>query len=312
MAVDRWVSTKAGNARVYAVDRSPTAKPLPDENFDMSFPHSHVSGIVVKDTLSSGSVRLLDFALGVVDQASAGIKDQPFDGFIGLGFRGASLNKTILDSLPTFFEFLMPTLKSPTFALDFQSQANNPKGPSMRFGEIDTGRFNGPLASTHIDRSTNRWTAKDITFSIRGERRDESSDMSFDTGGGNHIYAPMSVVTSYYSHIEDIRWSSNLSGFQCTIIIPCDSVLPDLEMHIGNGTARIRKEHMMGDPLTGSADPSWSAGSGKLCIPTLQAGGGPYPGKDCLGLHLVGAPFFQENFVVFNQAEPSISYAPYK
>lgn len=52
-------------------------------------------------------------------------------------------------------------------------------------------------------------------------------------------------------------------------------------------------------------------GYGNLCVPTLQPGGGPYPGRNCLGLLLVGAPFFHENYVVFNQAEPSMSYAPY-
>lgn len=90
---------------------------------------------------------------------------------------------------------------------------------------------------------------------------------------------------------------------------------------------------MKGEPLTGPANPAWNLGTyastiqpsigwstdtndrlvayGQLCVPTLQPGGGPYPGKKCLGLRLVGAPFFHENYVVFNQAEPSISYAPY-
>lgn len=49
---------------------------------------------MVEDTLglTNGSVLLADFALGVVYQESAGIIDQPFDGFIGFGFRGSSPN----------------------------------------------------------------------------------------------------------------------------------------------------------------------------------------------------------------------------
>ncbi|KAL8976242.1 MAG: hypothetical protein Q9205_007710, partial [Flavoplaca limonia] len=306
-----WVSTQASNSngRSYAVEKSSTARPLPDETFDISFPHASVSGIVVEDTLAlaSQSVVLKDFALGVVNQQSKGIIDQAFDGFIGLGFKGSSPKETILDETPTFLEALMPRLNSPIFALDFQSRANGAAGPKMVFGGMESTRIGGELANAPIDRSTNRWTAKDISFSIRGERMVESSDMSFDTAGGNHIYAPLSVVSAYYSQIPDLLWSSHLGGYNCTIVIPCATQLPDLEMHVGSGTARIRSDRMMGDRLTGPADPSWRT----LCIPTLQAGGGPYPGKDCLGLRLVGAPFFYENYVVFNQAEPSISYAPY-
>lgn len=75
----------------------------------------------------------------------------------------------------------MPDLQSPIFALDFSTKASDQKGPSMTFGGIDPTKFHGQLASTPIDRSTNRWTAKDITFSIRGEQLDESADMSFGT-----------------------------------------------------------------------------------------------------------------------------------
>lgn len=47
---------------------------------------------MVDDTivLGDGDVVLENFALGVVSQASAGIKDQAFDGFLGLGFRGSN------------------------------------------------------------------------------------------------------------------------------------------------------------------------------------------------------------------------------
>ena len=100
----RWVSTQAStsNGRSYAVERSSTARPLPDETFDISFPHASVTGIVVEDTvaLASQSVLLKDFALGVVNQQSQGIIDPAFDGFIGLGFRGSSPHSNDPTSTP--------------------------------------------------------------------------------------------------------------------------------------------------------------------------------------------------------------------
>ncbi|KAI4275587.1 MAG: hypothetical protein LQ337_003099 [Flavoplaca oasis] len=140
----------------------------------------------------------------------------------------------------------------------------------MVFGRTESTRFRGELATTPIDRSANRWTAKDISFSIRGERMVESSDMSFDTAGGNHIYAPLSVVLAYYSHIPDLLWSSHLGGYRCTIVIPCATQLPDLEMHVGSGTARIRSDRMMGDRLTLPADPSWNRGNIYILSPTFN------------------------------------------
>ena len=51
-------------------------------------------------------------------------------------------------------------------------------------------------------------------------------------------------------------------------------------------------------------------GQSDLCIPGLQPFG-PHPGKSCRNLGLIGAPFFYEHYVVFDQAEPAVSYAPY-
>lgn len=54
----------------------------------------------------------------------------------------------------------------------------------------------------------------------------------------------------------------------------------------------------------------YHAGYNSLCVPALQPFG-DYPGRSCLNVGFIGAPFFLENFAVFNQAEPSVSYAPY-
>lgn len=138
IAVVRWVSTQAGNSngRVYAVDKSPTAKPLPDEKFNINFPHASASGIVVEDTLalSSRSVVLKDFALGVVDQSS-GISEPTFDGFIGLGFRGSSPDS----KAPTHFEF---RIKLPSFFTFFSSLHVPEFRPSKLINFRGNPRFN--------------------------------------------------------------------------------------------------------------------------------------------------------------------------
>ncbi|KAL8958117.1 MAG: hypothetical protein Q9193_004765 [Seirophora villosa] len=300
----RWVSTpQTGKkqGRTYDIGESPTARPHENEHFTQEFPSSSVSGIVVDDTivLGDGDVVLENFALGVVFQSSAGIKDQAFDGFLGLGFRGSNPK----DTKPTFFESLLPTLEAPVFAFDLSSAATSSGRASIALGGIDATKFQPPLSRTPIDRSTNRWTANGIQFGIQGHLMEERANLVFDTGGDNYINAPFSVTDEYYRHVEGLRWGSQLGHANCAIVIPCASKLPDLQMHVGDGVATIRGDAMIGKPLT-------AMGSGILCLPTLQ----PFDpnGRDsCPRLGLIGAPFFHANYVVFNHAEPSVGFAPY-
>ena len=134
---------------------------------------------------------------------------------------------------------------------------------------------------------------------------------SIDTGGDTYINAPFSIIEEYYSQLETVFWGSQLGGFNCTIVIPCSSLLPDLQMGIGNSTAIISSAFMKGRPLSGPANPGWGRGKdldfsywygthfmiglSNLCIPGLQPFGS-HPGKSCRSLGLVGAPFFYENY----------------
>ncbi|KAI4260753.1 MAG: hypothetical protein LQ352_000145 [Teloschistes flavicans] len=261
-----WVTGSqavTGPGGSYNVSNSATAQLYINESFYEGFPQSSISGIVVEDTvtLADGGATVNNFAIGVVDHKSPGIANQPFDGFLGLGFPGGvGPNLSFLDSKPTFFELLMPALESPVLTLNFKDiKSDLTTGPYMEFGRVDPTKFIDNLSKTPITRSTNRWTAGNVTFSINGTQMNEQADLVFDTGGDNFINAPFAIINEYYSGVPDLRWGSQ-GTFNCTIIVPCDSHLPDLEMHIGNGTATIRGEYMNGRPLDGPVNPSWTQG----------------------------------------------------
>ena len=63
-----------------------------------------------------------------------------------------------------------------------------------------------------------------------------------DTGGERTISAPLSVVQEFYSQAEQ---SFTVDG---CLIVPCNATLPDLELHIGNGTAIIYSRDLVGNP----------------------------------------------------------------
>ncbi|KAL8728490.1 MAG: hypothetical protein Q9181_005333 [Wetmoreana brouardii] len=178
--------------RAYNISQSLKAMPHQNETFFQDFPQSSVSGIVVGDTVAfvNTSAVIENFDFGVVEYKSPGITNQPFDGFFGLGFSdhrevGTPLNAdsfkgSSLESKPTFFEALMPSLEAPVFSLDFRSSnLNITAGPYMEFGRIDHTKYTGQLAKTPIDRSSNRWTANNITFSIGDLLMDERANLVF-------------------------------------------------------------------------------------------------------------------------------------
>ena len=166
--------------------------------------------------------------------------------------------------------------------MDLRPPRNGSAGtPCMTFGDMNEVKRRRNSTQVTIDRSTGRWIANGVTFGFQNRLLNEpanllfgtshlvvpyftkSSDMGLtaDTGGDNYINAPFTVVKKYYSRLDTVYWGSQLGGFNCTIIIPCNSVLPDLQMHIGNGTAKIRGEFMKGRPLTGPANPAWGRGT---------------------------------------------------
>lgn len=170
-----------------------------------------------------------------------------------------------------------------------------------------------------------------------------------DTGADAIINAPFAVVEKYYQNIRSLpggyqqalRQGLDFAG-PCTLVAPCNLSLPDIDLHIGDGTARVHGNLMNGRRLGNNTHPVRQNGiltllihstsfhnidvnrpvsaltlvTGiDLCMPTLQ----PFSDGsdadedvfDCPTDALLGHPFFQSQYVVFNQAEPSVMYAPY-
>lgn len=76
----------------------------------------------------------------------------------------------------------MPALESPVLTLNFKDiKSDLTTGPYMEFGRVDPTKFIDNLSKTPITRSTNRWTAGNVTFSINGTQMNEQADLVFGT-----------------------------------------------------------------------------------------------------------------------------------
>lgn len=89
-----------------------------------------------------------------------------------------------------------------------------------------------------------------------------------DTGADETITAPFSVLQDYYDGIPGLPngLQSALSQApspdesSCTMVIPCDLILPDLDLYIGNGKATIPGRFLTGRKLGHKKSPTQSNG----------------------------------------------------
>lgn len=187
-----------------------------------------------------------------------------------------------LESQPPLFQMLMPELESPVFALDFQAQTTESRNaPTIELGRIDHTRYTGQLAKVIINSTTGHWATMNVTYSIRGQRMSEGADLIFgnqhlsylpqlavadmyfeDTGADAIINAPFSVVEQYYQNLSGLPGGYQQALNQgleyagpCTLVAPCNLAWPNIDLHLGDGIARIHGKFMSGRRLGNDTHP---------------------------------------------------------
>lgn len=109
-----------------------------------------------------------------------------------------------------------------------------------------------------------------------------------DTGTDGVLYLNASLVKIYYEQV------SGWAKYQSYYIVPCSATLPAFTMLVGNDTAVLEGSDLI-IPTANMTNNDML-----YCLSILQPGHG-----------IVGTPFFDKNYVVFNQSGPSISFAPF-
>jgi len=83
-----------------------------------------------------------------------------------------------------------------------------------------------------------------------------------DTGADAIINAPFSVVEQYYQNLSGLPGGYQQALNQgleyagpCTLIAPCNLAWPNIDLHLGDGTARIHGQFMGGRRLGNETNP---------------------------------------------------------
>lgn len=244
---------------------------------------SGAAGIVGTDTVKIGDATVTTQAVELATAVSSSfVSDADSDGLVGLGF--SNINSVQPTSQKTWFDNIMNDLEQPLFTADLSV-----KGASTyEFGTIDTSKYTGELSTVAIDSSNGYWEFQSNTYSIGGQtyKSTSSSPAIADTGTSLVLVDPH-VVAAYYAQISGAQNDDSVGGY----VYPCNADIPAFGMGIGDFMAMVP-----------SASVTFAEVDSSTCFGGIQSNGGS-------GLQIYGDVMFENNFVVFNGGNVSLSIA---
>lgn len=279
-----------GQHAAFDASKSTTFKEVMGSRFKVKYGDgSGASGTVGTDTVTIGGVRVENQVIELANNVSQSlVQDTNTDGLVGLAF--SQLN-TVSDGTKktpkkTFFENVMPTLELPVFTADLE-----PDGSGVyEFGKIDDSKFQGELSWIPVQSESGFWQFSSTKFAIGDNVFDNpvGSDAIADTGT-SLLLVDQEVAEAYYAQVESAELNQKAGGF----VYPCDAVLPDLSVAVGDSYMAT----IPGEQITFTTTDSTNT----TCFGGVQ-------GNQGAGRQVFGDTLFKAQFVVFNGGNQSLGF----
>ena len=247
-------SQERGSHKIYDPQQSHNHQSIAQSTFKVSYGDAtSLTGHVAADTVVIGGVTVAAQALALPTSFSSGVVDDPSDGIVGLGFQrmnsicssSPSTSNTNNDHKqdadcptgygpnprPTWFENARSALQKGLFSVNFK--AGTPGYYS--FGTIDEKAYNGDLHYIPINNAKGFWQFPSTTYRIGSAgplQHFDGADGIADSGTSLLMLAP-DVVEAYYADVKNAK--NEDSGYT----FPCGTVLPDLEIAMGDFMAKV-------------------------------------------------------------------------
>ncbi|KAI8942537.1 hypothetical protein NX059_000599 [Plenodomus lindquistii] len=279
-----------GTHAAFDASKSPTFKKAVGSQFKISYGDgSGAAGTVGTDTVTIGGVKVENQVVELATAVSRSfVEDTNTDGLVGLAFSQLNTVNDGTKKTPqkTFFDNVMPTLDEPVFTADL-----DPDGTGVyEFGKIDTTKFEGEMAWIPVKAETGFWQFPSTKFAV-GDQQFENpagSDAIADTGT-SLLLVDQQVAEAYYSQVQGAQLNQQVGGF----IYPCDAVLPDISVAIGDSyMAKIP-----GNQVTFAAVDQGNT----TCFGGVQ-------GNQGAGMQIFGDTMFKAQFVAFNGGNQSLGF----
>ncbi|KAL6248449.1 hypothetical protein RBB50_004704 [Rhinocladiella similis] len=274
---------------VYDPTKSNASKQLTGSTFNISYGDgSFASGPVGVDTVDIGGSTVDAQAIGLPNLVSDSfITNTASNGLVGLAF--SQLNTIKPQAQKTFFDNVMADLTQPLFTAQLLSSAAG----SYEFGNIDKTLFTGQLQTAAIDSSNGFWQVASTSAVVSGQTINIAGGSAILDTGTSLMLVADEMVVGYWNNVQGAQLNQQAGG----VIFPCDAQLPDLQVAIGNHLATVDGANM------NFANVGTDTQTGQdFCFGGLQSSQG-------LPFSIYGDVFFRSNFVVFDGAGPSASFA---
>ena len=288
MPSDQQSTVKTGE--IYDPSQSSTFRPMNGSTYNISYVDgSGSSGPAAYDTVNIGGATVPNMPFGVCSDlrygdGSSGNRDTNVP--LGLGF---GVENSIRPTPKcTFMECLEPYVPEPFFSTAFKLDSSG----FIDFGYSDSDAYTGDVTNLPIANTSSgnegQWVNQGVQFGSGGEVFSPGPiDLAFDSGTAT-LSLPGDVASEYFALVDGASDSSGSWTY------PCGSTLPDFDFIFTQVTSGPTTVTIPGDSLkNGDAD----SGGCSTWIGVADGRGN------------AGLPFYISKYMIWNQAEPSLSFA---
>lgn len=261
---------------------------------------SHSAGTGATDTIAIGSATVTSMPFGYCTDLAlgSGQTSRDTDGALGFGF-GAE--NSMSPRGPTFMEQLIsenPDI-DPVFSTAFSTS-----GGTVDFGFSDSTAYTGQLTTVSIQNSSTdtsdettagTWATTGVTFGVGGTAfaNIDPTTLAFDSGTSS-LSVQQAVADAYFAGVTGATKLSDGSG---NYQYPCSSTLPDLQFFFSSesGVSGPSPVTVPGSFIADGNNPTSGTCDTQINVVT--------------GRSNAGTPFYTSQYMIWNQAVPSLSFA---
>uniref|UniRef100_A0A093VUI3 Aspartic-type endopeptidase ctsD n=1 Tax=Talaromyces marneffei PM1 TaxID=1077442 RepID=A0A093VUI3_TALMA len=183
--------------------------------FSVGYGSGTVSGFLSSDTVKFANLSL-ELGFGLVNNASKDFTDYPMDGILGLGRSNSSVTgpSTAMEAIAQ-----AKLLPANIIGVSLQRNKDGAKDGQVTFGGVDTSKFEGNIAYTAVNLTTNRWEIPLDDAVVAGTPLNFTGKSAIIDTGTSYIFLPPADAKAIHALIPESTQADT------EFFIPCSTNL---------------------------------------------------------------------------------------